>query len=43
MRQIIIDQRCVSCGNCEAWISGIMEHIPNGRMLIDQTMSDVAI
>ncbi|MFA7347273.1 MAG: hypothetical protein WCZ86_05895 [Desulfurivibrionaceae bacterium] len=41
--QLIIDPRCVTCGNCEAWLPGLMEHIPMGRMPIDQTMGDVAI
>lgn len=42
MRQIIIDKkRCVTCGNCEAWLPGLTDHIPMGRLLISESNPNV--
>ena len=35
MRHLKIDKtRCVTCGNCEAWLPGIMEHVSRGFMAV---------
>jgi len=42
MIQITIDQqRCVTCGNCEAWLPGLTDHIPHGRLLISESNPNV--
>lgn len=42
MIQITIDpNRCVTCGNCEAHLPGLTDHIPNGRLLISESNPNV--
>lgn len=42
MIQITIDKtKCVTCGNCDAWLPGLTEHIPRGRLLISENNPNV--
>ena len=42
MIHLTIDKtRCVTCGNCEAWLPGLTEHIPRGRLLISENNPNV--
>lgn len=37
MIQLKIDKtRCVTCGNCEAWMPGLTDHIPRGGLMISE-------
>ncbi|MBU2539158.1 MAG: (4Fe-4S)-binding protein [Proteobacteria bacterium] len=36
MIKLLIDKkRCVTCGNCEAWLPGLMAHVPRGFMAVE--------
>ncbi len=42
MIQLKIDKTCcVACGNCEAWLPRLTEHIPRGRLLISENNPNV--
>ena len=41
IRLRINKERCVTCGNCEAWLPGLTEHIPRGRLLISENNPNV--
>ena len=36
MLKLIIDKKCVDCGNCEAWMPGLMQHSHRGYLLINE-------
>ena len=37
MIRLGIDKKlCVSCGNCEAWLPGLMSAIPHGGVMISE-------
>ena len=41
IRLRINKERCVTCGNCEAWLPGLTEHIPRGQLLISENNPNV--
>ena len=43
MIQLKIDKtRCVTCGNCEAWLPGLTEYIPHGKVLISENNQNIS-
>ncbi len=42
MIKLVIDQkRCVTCGNCDAWLPGLTECVKHGGLMISENNPNV--